>query len=76
METLKFKQPSQKRYMENLEDFGDYIEFPGSSPEENLKLHPRAEVKYGGLIMPDDEGVIPQFAKDLASRIAKKLMKG
>ena len=48
--------------MEKLEDFGELQDLQGSNPDDNLKLHPRADVKYtGGLLMPDNDKVIPKF---------------
>jgi hypothetical protein len=48
--------------MENIEDYGDLLDLPGSNPEDNIKLHPRADMVWGGgLYMPDHDGVIPKF---------------
>ena len=46
--------------MEKLEDFGELQVLQGSNPENNLKLHPRADIKNsGGLLMPDNDKIIP-----------------
>ena len=69
-------QPPHKFYMEKITDFGELQDLPGFSPEEDIKLHPRAKLENGGLIMPDHEKVIPKFVSDLAKRLASKIMKG
>ena len=62
--------------MERITDFGELQDLPGFSPEEEIKLHPRAKLEKGGLIMPDNEKVIPKFVQELAKRIASKVLKG
>ena len=62
--------------MEKLQDFGELQNLPGFTPEEDIKLHPRAKLESGGLIMPDNEKVIPKFVSELLKRLASKILKG
>jgi hypothetical protein len=49
--------------------------FPGSNPEDNLFLHPDASTS-GGIVMRDDEGVIPNAIKEITKKVATSLVKG
>ena len=39
-------------------------------------LHPDADLKDGGYIMKDEDGVIPNAVKNILAKLAKSLTKG
>ena len=43
--------------------------------EGEFKLHPYANEK-GGILLKDEEGLIPSTIKNLAAKVADKIMKG
>jgi len=62
-------------FLHKIENHGELKPFPGAAPDSNLFLHPDASAT-GGIIMRDEEGVIPNAMKDITKKVASQLVKG
>ena len=56
-------------FLHKIENHGELKPFPGSRPEDNIFLHPDAS-QSGGIIMRDDEGVVPNAIKEITKKVA------
>lgn len=56
-------------FLHKIENHGELKPFPGSRPEDNIFLHPDAS-QSGGIIMRDDEGIVPNAIKEITKKVA------
>lgn len=59
--------------MVHISQHGQLTDLEGS--EKEFKLHPYANEK-GGILLKDEEGLIPSTIKNLAAKVADKIMRG
>jgi hypothetical protein len=71
----EIKLPVEKRFLKSIEDFGVYKEFQGGAPEDDLKMHPNTH-PTGGIVMADEEKVIPAAIKEMSKKVLGSLIKG
>ena len=71
----EFKAPLEKKFIKNLTDFGNYVDFVGGAREDNLKMHPYAYPR-GGFVLADEDNVVPKSIREMSKKVLGSLLKG
>jgi hypothetical protein len=71
----EFISPEEKRFIKDLNDYGEYKDFVGGDREDNLKMHPYTH-HDAGFVMADEDKIIPASIREMSRKVLGSLMKG